>query len=86
MTVTVAQPIYKTNVYHTSECVNCDAIRNPREMTQDRAERLGLYECVHCTQRYDQAESHATEYTRVLRESNTIEELREEVNASSISD
>jgi len=86
MSVIVAQPIYKTSVYHTTDCVNCDAIRNPREMTKERAKRIGLYECVHCTQTYDNSHDHETEYLRLLKNSDSIKELQENVNASSISD
>jgi len=84
MKVTVAQPINTTGVYHTSECKNCQMIRNTREITKEKAERIGLHECVHCAKTYEQKKTQKKEYYRVARDANTIEELTENVNASSI--
>jgi len=84
--VTVALPINTTGVYHTMECVNCKEIRNPREISKEKAERIGLHECVHCAKAYDTAKDQEKAYYRLIRDSNDIEELKENVNASSISD
>jgi len=84
--VTVALPINTTGVYHTMECKNCEMIANKREITKEKAERIGLHECVHCAKTYTQKKNQKKEYYRVVRDANTIEELKENVNASSISD
>ena len=82
--VTVAQPINTTGVYHTTECVNSQEIRNPREITKEKAERIGLHECVHCAKNYQQKKTQKKAYYRLIRDSNSVEELQENVNASSI--
>jgi len=84
MNVIVAQPINTTGVYHTSECVNCQEIRNPREITKEKAKRIGLHECVHCAKAYEKTKEQKKAYYRLIRDSNSVDELQENVNASSI--
>lgn len=84
MKVIVRTPIHATGVYHTTECKNCERIQNRREITKEKAEQVGLHECVHCTKNYGQKKDQKKAYYRLLRDSNSVEELKENVNASSI--
>lgn len=79
MSVTVALPINKPNVYHTTNCKNCQEIANPREIPKAKAKRIGLTECVHCAKEYNRQHEQETKHYRALRDADTITELKAEV-------
>jgi len=50
MKVTVKRRHWTTEVYHTREdCSNKQRMSRPKEITQEKAEALGLSECKLCT-------------------------------------
>jgi len=66
MTVYIRSPVYRTNVYHTSEeCHNYVKMDSMREVSEQKAKtEYGLVECSTCAGVYPEAKS---QYNRGLR-------------------
>jgi len=47
-TVIVKSRYWKTECYHTEACANAERITNQEEIPKEKAERLGLHECILC--------------------------------------